>query len=117
MSQSNQLRFTTRLVAFAIACTASLFVQADADRRATTDQQACGTQGNPIDVMLPYEMQASYLHSLPIAGLLVTPDAAAQRVLSDPRLRATTAKPTSGKGMAYPIDPSSVVVTRADRFP
>ena len=67
-----------------------------------------------MEIVLPLEMQANLFHSLPIAGLMVTPDAIAQLVLLNPRLRATTGQPSSGNGTAYPIDESSVVRTRAD---
>ena len=67
-----------------------------------------------MEIVLPLEMQANLFRSLPIAGLMVTPDAIAQLVLLNPRLRATTGRPSSGNGTAYPIDESSVVGTRAD---
>ena len=67
-----------------------------------------------MEIVLPLEMQANLFHSLPIAGFMVTPDAIAQLVLLNPRLRATTGQPSSGNGAAYPIDKSSVVGTRAD---
>jgi hypothetical protein len=109
---------TARIVAFCVASAALPFAAAHANGRATVGGQSCGSQGDPIEVALPFEMQASYLHSLPIAGLLVTPDSVAQRVLTNPRVRATTARPVSGKkGMAHPTDPWSVVDTRADRLP
>ncbi len=115
---SNQLRITARIVAICVACAALPIAAAHANGRVTVNPQACGSPTDPIEVLLPFEMQASYFHSLPIAGLLVTPDNVAQRVLTNPRARATTAKPLSGKkGQAYAIDPSNVVDTRADRFP
>ena len=118
MSNSNQVRFTARIVAFCVACAALPVAAANLNGRATVSSQTCGSQGDPTEVALPFETQASYLHSPPIAGLLETPDGAAQRVIMNPRVRATTARPISGKkGSAYPIDPSSGVVTRADRFP
>jgi hypothetical protein len=69
---------------------------------------------NPIDVSLPPELQGNDFHSLPIAGLVVTPDAIAERVLLNPRLRATVSQPFSGMGAAYPIPESSAVSTHAD---
>jgi hypothetical protein len=75
---------------------------------------ACGTQENPIEVVLPAEVQASLFHSLPIAGLVSTPDAMAERVLSDPRLRATTVMHLTGKGVAHPVHKPGVVCTHAD---
>ena len=118
MSNSTQVRFTARIVVFCVACAALPFAAANPNGRATVSSQTCGSQGDPTEVALPFETQASYLHSPPIAGLMVTPGSAPRRVLMNPRLRATTARPISGKkGAAYPIDPSSGVVTRADRFP
>jgi len=118
MSNSSQVRFTARMVAFCVACAALPFAAANANSRATVSSQTCGSQGDPTEVALPFETQASYLHSPPIAGLMATPGSAPRRVLVNPRLRATTARPISGKkGAAYPFDPSSGVVTRADRFP
>lgn len=69
---------------------------------------------NPVDVVLPPGLQGSFFRSLPIAGLLVTPDDIAQLMQTNPRLRATASQPSSGKGAAYPIPESSVVSTRAD---
>lgn len=118
MSNSNQVRFTARFVALCVACAAPSFAAANPNGRAMASSQACGSQGDPSEVVLPFETQASYLHSLPIAGLVATPDGAAQRMLMNPRVRATTTRPDSGKkGMAHPIDPSNVVDARADRFP
>ncbi len=39
-----------------------------------------------MEIVLPLEMQANLFRSLPIAGLMVTPDAIAQLVLLNPRL-------------------------------
>ncbi len=75
----------------------------------------CAGPENSMEIVLPLEMQANLFHSLPIAGLLVSPDSIAQLVLMNPRLRATTGQPSSGMGTAYPIDESSVVDTHADR--
>ena len=69
MSISNQVRFTARIVAFCVACAALPIAAANPNGRATVSSQTCGTQGEPIEVALPYEMQASYLHSPPIPGL------------------------------------------------
>jgi hypothetical protein len=116
MSSFNQVRFTARIVAFCVACAALPFAAANPNGRATVAQQTCGSAGNPVEVLLPFEMQVSYLHSLPTAGLLVTPDAVAQRVLMDPRLRATTSLPTTGKGVVYPIKRSGFAVKRSDEY-
>jgi hypothetical protein len=59
-------------------------------------------------------LQAQFLHSLPIAGLLVTPDAIAERVLLNPRLRATIGVPSTGNGASGPVIEPGVVGTRAD---
>ena len=118
MTSSKQVRFIARIAAFCFACAALPYAAANPNARATASSQTCGSQGDPIEVALPFEMQASYLNSLPIAGLLVTPNGVAQRVKLNPRVRATTATPVSGKkGLAHPNDPSNVVDTRADRFP
>jgi len=69
---------------------------------------------NPVDVVLPPGLQGNFFRSLPIAGLLVTPDDIAQLMQTNPRLRATASQPSSGKGAAYPIPVSSAVSTRAD---
>ncbi|HEY8266055.1 MAG TPA: hypothetical protein VIG03_05730 [Steroidobacteraceae bacterium] len=118
MSNSSRIRITTRIVAVHMICAALPVAAAQANGRVTVNPQTCGSPTDPIEVLLPFEMQASYFHALPIAGLLVTPENAARRVLTNPRARATTARPLSGKkGPAYPNDPSNVVDTRADRFP
>jgi hypothetical protein len=59
-------------------------------------------------------VQTQFLHSLPIAGLVVTPDAIAERVLPNPRLRATIGTPPTGKGASGPVMEPGVVGTRAD---
>lgn len=82
-----------------------------ADVRACTD---CGSRASPAEVMLPFELQAQFPHSLPIAGLLVTPDAIAERVLLNPRLRATIGVLSTGKGASGPVIEPGVVGTRAD---
>ena len=74
----------------------------------------CGSRASPVEVILPFELQAQFLHSLPIAGLLVTPDAIAERVLLNPRLRATIGVPFTGKGASGPVIEPGVVGTRAD---
>jgi hypothetical protein len=118
MSTSSKVRFTARIVAFCVACAALPLAEAQANGGARINSQACGSPADPIEVLLPFEMQASYFHSLPIAGLLLTPDTVAQRVLMNPRVRATSARPISGKkGLTHPTDPWSVVDTRADRSP
>jgi hypothetical protein len=73
-----------------------------------------GSADDPIEVILPFEMQASFFHSLPIAGHLVTPDQVAQLVQMNPRLRVTTGQPFSGTGTAQTMDQSNVVDTHAD---
>jgi hypothetical protein len=73
-----------------------------------------GGQENPIEVILPFEMQASFHRSLPIAGHMVTPDQVATLVTTNPRLRVATGQPISGTGTAYPIDESNAADTHAD---
>lgn len=83
----NHFRFPARLVA---DCLVGLLIPiAHASAPA-----AGGGPDDPIDVLLPFEMQASFFHSLPIAGLMVTPDQVAQLVLTNPRLRVTTGADT-----------------------
>jgi len=117
MSISNQVRFTSRIVAICMICAALPVAAAPASGRASVNPQACGSPTDPNEVLLPYEMQASYFHSQPIAGLLVTPDDLAQRMITTPRGHATTAKPLSGKsGTANPISRSRNVGRRADQI-
>lgn len=75
---------------------------------------APGSHANPIEISLPIDLQASFFHSLPIAGHMVTPDQVAQLVIPNPRLRVTAGLPYSGKGTAYPIHQSGVADTHAD---
>ena len=117
MSISNQVRFTSRILAFCVACAALPIAAANPNGRATLSSQTCGSQGEPIEVALPYEMQASYLHSPPIPGLLATPDDTAQRMITTPRGHAMKARPVSGKsGSAYTINRSRNVGRRADQI-
>ena len=116
MWNSNKVRFIARIVAFCVACTALPVAAANLNGRATVSSQTCGSVGDPIEVSLPYEMQHSYLHSPPIAGLLETPDDLAQR-MTTPRVPATTARPLSGKsGLANPMNRSRNVGRRADQI-
>jgi hypothetical protein len=73
-----------------------------------------GSRLDPIEVILPFEMQASFFHSLPIAGHVVTPDQVAQLVQMNPRLRVTTGQPSSGTGAPQATNQSIVVDTHAD---
>ena len=116
MWNSNQVRFTARIVAFCVACAALPIAAANPNGRATLSSQTCGSQGEPIEVALPYEMQASYLHSPPIPGLLAKPNDLAQRMTTTPRVHPMIAKPDSGKsGSAYTINRSRNVGRRADQ--
>jgi hypothetical protein len=117
MTTSEQVRFIARIAAFCFACAALPYAAANPNARATASGQTCGSQGDPIEVVLPYEMQASYLHSPPIAGLLVMPDDLAQRMITTPRVPPTTARPLSGKsGLEHPISRSRNVGRRADQI-
>ena len=117
MWNSNQVRFTARIVAFCVACAALPFAAANANSRPTASSQSCGSHGDPTEVALPYETQASYLHSPPIPGLLVKPDDLAQRMTTTPRVHPMIAKPDSGKsGSAYPVSRSRNVGRRADQI-
>jgi len=114
MSKNRLPGIPARIACLGIASAWVAAAVANGDAAAPGGPPACGGPTDPIEVQLPLEMQASLFHSLPIAGLVVTPDAVAERVLLDPRLRATTSQPSSGKGAAYPIPESSAVSTRAD---
>jgi hypothetical protein len=114
MTINHLLGIPARLACLVVAGAWMPAAVANVDAAAPGSHPACGGAADPIEVQLPLEMQASLFHSLPIAGLLVTPDDIAERVLLDPRLRATASQPSSGKGAAYPIPESSAVSTRAD---
>jgi hypothetical protein len=116
MSNDRQVGFFARVallgLASALASAASAHAAvADADVNVCT---GCGSRASPVEVILPFELQAQFLHSLPIAGLLVTPDAIAERVLLNPRLRVTIGVPSTGKGASGPVIEPGVVGTRAD---
>jgi hypothetical protein len=116
MSNDRQVGFFARVallgLASALASAASAHAAvADADVNVCT---GCGSRASPVEVILPFELQAQFLHSLPIAGLLVTPDAIAERVLLNPRLRATIGVPSTGKGASGPVFEPGVGGTRAD---
>ena len=114
MSSRHLVGIPVHIACLGILCMCMPAAAANVDAAAPDQSPACGTATDPIEIALPLEMQASLFHSLPIAGLLVTPDAIAERVLRNPRLRATASQPSSGKGAAYPIPESSAVSTRAD---
>jgi hypothetical protein len=115
MSSVIHHRSATCLTAFALAMTApSLAAAHSAGATSSANgHEACGSREHPIEVMLPFELQAKLFHSLPIAGLLVTPDAIAERVLANP-LRATTDQPLTGNGGPYLVGRPGVVDTHAD---
>lgn len=114
MSKSKEFRFLARLGSVCLVSLLIPMAQAEAIGQEAADRFARGGSENPLEVVLPFEMQARFFHSLPIAGLMVTPDDVAQLVLMNPRLRVTTGWPISGKGIAIPIDESDVVDTPAD---
>lgn len=114
MSKSSQPRILARLAAFVVACAALPLAHAGSSGREPPGAAASGAPDDPIEVVFPPGMHARLFHSLPIAGLLVTPDAVAQLVLMNPRLRATTAHPITGRGAAFPVNESGVVDTHAD---
>ena len=117
MSNANRVRITARIVAVRMICAVLPVAAAHANGRVTVNPQACGSPTEPVEVLLPYEMQGSFFQSLPIAGLPETPDALAQRMITTPRVPATTARPLSGKsGPAYPISRSRNVGRRADQI-
>lgn len=113
MSSSSQVGTRVRIACMSLASAWMPLAAASVVAGNPHDGTSCG-RSEAIEVALPLELQASLFHSLPIAGLLVTPDAIAERVLLNPRLRATASQPSSGKGAAYLIPESSVVSTRAD---
>ena len=53
MWNSNQVRFTARIVAFCVACAALPFAAANANSRPTVSSQSCGSHGDPTEVALP----------------------------------------------------------------
>jgi hypothetical protein len=116
MSGAIQHRFAARLAGLGLAFLAPVVAGAHSASAAGTaaGHGACGSREHPIEVVLPFELQANLFHSLPIAGLLVTPDAIAERVLTDPRLRATTDSSLTGMGGPYLVDRPGVVDTHAD---
>jgi hypothetical protein len=120
MSGAIHSRLPAGLAAFALAMSAPPLAAAHSAGAASQNGHAsCGTREHPIEVVLPFEIQANLFHSLPIAGLLpvagllVTPEAIAERVLTNP-LRATTDPPLTGNGGPHPVGRSGVVATHAD---
>ena len=113
MTKTRLARISARI---ACLCLASAWAPVSATRALGDDVRDVPGSGpdNAIEVVLPPELQAMLFHSLPIAGLLVTPDTIAERVLTHPRLRATAAPPITGKGEVYPVRESGAVGTRAD---
>ena len=78
------------------------------------ERPGCAGPEIPLEVVLPPELQAMLFHSLPIAGMIVTPDAIAERVLTNPRSRATAAPSITGKDAGNPTIESGAVGTHAD---
>jgi len=114
MSNGRQVGSPARVAFFGLASALSSTAGAHAVAADAQGCTGCGSRASPIEVVLPVELQAQFLYSLPIAGHLVTPDAIAERVLLDPRLRATTGTPSTGKGASGPVLEPGVVGTRAD---
>jgi len=112
--RSSDSRFFTRFAWLCFIALLTPFAIGLAISEASDRPGAAGSPGEPLEVVLPFEMQASFQHSLPIAGFLVTPDDVAQLVLLNPRLRVTTGTPVSGRGSAVPIPESAVADTLAD---
>ena len=119
MSNSNRIRITARIVAVRMICAALPVAAAHANGRVTVNPQTCGSPTDPIEVLLPFEMQASYFHSLPIAGLLVTPDDIG--AARDHELRARVPRQPSPfparRARHTRSTRSRFVGTRADQFP
>jgi hypothetical protein len=114
MSNGRQVGSPARV---ALAGLVSAFSFAGGAHAAVADAHGCtgcGSRASPIEVILPFELQAQFQHSLPIAGLLMTPDAFAERVLLNPRVRATIGAPSTGKDASGPVLEPGVVGTRAD---
>lgn len=114
MSNLSQPRILARLAGLVVACATLPLAHAGSSAHEPPGASASGAPDDPIEVVFPPGMHARLFHSLPIAGLLVTPDAVAQLVLMNPRLRATTAHPITGRGAAYPVNESGAVDTHAD---
>ena len=111
---NSHVGFPTRVITLMLACLCIPVAFANSTGQEPWERPGCGAAADLMEIVLPFEMQANLFHSLPIAGLMVTPDSIAQLVLLNPRLRVTTGRPSSGNGTAYPIDESDVVDTRAD---
>jgi hypothetical protein len=121
MPNKPPIRISARITSARIACLglASIWaphVTADVIGSDLPDQPGCGCGGpeDPIEVILPPEVQAMLFHSLPIAGMYATPDAIAERVLTIPRSRAAAGPPITGKGTADSIPESGAAGTHAD---
>ena len=111
----SHVRVPARVIGLMFACLCVPAALASASGQEPSDRPGCSGPDDPMEIVLPFDMQATLFHSLPIAGLMVTPDSIAQLVLLNPRLRATTGRSSSGNGTAHPIHGSDVVDTRADR--
>jgi hypothetical protein len=114
MSNARRVGSPARVACLGLASALSSAASAHAVVQAAPDCPGCGSRESPIEVALPFALQAQFFHSLPIAGFLVTPDAIAERVLLNPRLRAPTGQPLTGMGQVNPIPGSGVGGTRAD---
>lgn len=114
MSNKRLPKVSARIACLSLACAWALQSSAHAIVEASQDRPGYGGPDDPIEVILPPEVQAMLFRSLPIAGLLVTPDAIAERVLTNPRSRATAPPPTTGKGEVHPVLELDAVGTGAD---
>src|SRR5262245_2570800 len=116
MSNGRQVGSPARVAFFGLASVLSSAASAHAVALDASGCAGCGSRASPIEIVLPIELQAQLLYSLPIAGHLVTPDAIAERVLQNPRLRATIGATSTGKGASGPVLEPGVGGTRADPF-
>jgi len=112
--QAIDYRFLVRLAVLCLVVLLTPFAIGLAISQAIAGRTGDGGIEEPLEVVLPLEMQASIFHSLPIAGHMVTPDQIAQQVLKNPRSRATTGLPISGTGTAVPLEERGVVDALAD---
>lgn len=113
MPTADEIRYLARLTTIGVLVLLTPLAVGLAISRAVTHRIAVARPAPLPDVALPLDMQGSISHSLPIAGLLVTPDDVAQQVVPNPRMRVTTGTPVSGRGSADPIPESDVGDTLA----
>ncbi len=114
MSNPGDLGSSARIAAVCGVSSLVPLVQAGAEHVPESPAVPGNAREQAVEVVLPFDLQRTFSRSLPIAGLIVTPDQVAQLVLMNPRLRVTTDLPTSGKGTASSIGESNVADTHAD---